>query len=127
MQKSNKSLRILIVEDEAIVALCIQAMLVEMGFHVVGITDNGKDAFDLALSERPDVILMDIVLKGNISGIEATELIRPQLPDCKIIYVTAHTDEATHEKILKTRHSGFLYKPVESFQVKSAIEAACTI
>ncbi len=115
--------KILIVEDESILAMKTQVDLEQMGHEVVGIADNGGMAVEIAKKEHPDIILMDIVLIGSMNGIEATGIINEN-NGCKIIYMTAHTDKATIEAAKSTEHVGFLYKPFEPFQLKKVLEEA---
>ena len=115
--------KILIVEDEGILAMKTQMDLEQMGHVVVDIVDNGKDAIEIAKREKPDLILMDIVLKGNLNGIEASGIIC-EGNGCKIIYMTAHTDDITIEAAKKTKHAGFLFKPFELYQLKRVIEGS---
>ena len=68
--------RILVVEDELIVAMNIESKLQELGYEVIDVVDNGKDAIDRALETKPDLILMDIVLKGDMDGIEVVRRIK---------------------------------------------------
>ena len=113
--------RILIVEDEGILAFKTRVDLEEMGHEVVGIVDNGKEAIEIALKEKPDLILMDIVLKGRLNGIEASGVICAG-NGCRIIYMTAHADDITVEAAKRTKHVGFLFKPFEPYQLKQAID-----
>lgn len=76
--------KILIVEDESIIALDLQYGLKDLGYKVIGTTDNGQDAIDMAAEHLPDVVLMDIKLKGNMSGIEARNHIR--IRNCSCIF-----------------------------------------
>ena len=115
--------KILIVEDEGILAITIKNELIKMGHEVVGIANNGNKAIEMADKMKPDIILMDIVLKGSMNGIKATGEIRKD-NDCKIIYMTAHTDEITLDAAKKTTHAGLLFKPFEPFQMKQALDAA---
>jgi DNA-binding NtrC family response regulator len=115
--------KILIVEDEAILAFKTEMDLVRLGHKVVGMTDNGADAVKITKERHPDIVLMDIVLKGNMNGIEATEEINKD-NGCSIIYMTGHSDAATIEMARQTKHVCFLFKPVESYQLKEAIEVA---
>ncbi len=117
--------RILIVEDEGILAFKTRIDLEEMGHEVVGIVDNGKEAIKVAMSEKPDIILMDIVLKGSLNGIEASGVIC-EGNGCKIIYMTAHADDITVESAKRTKHVGFLFKPFEPFQLKQVLGEALT-
>ena len=115
--------KILIVEDEGILAMKTQLDLERMGHEVVDIVDNGKEAIDVVLKEKPDLILMDIVLKGSLNGIEATGVIC-ETSYCKIIYMTAHADDITVEAAKATKHVGFLFKPFEDYQLKQALDEA---
>ncbi len=89
--------KILIVEDEAIIALDLKMELGGLGYEVIGTADNGLDAINMAKEHLPDVVLMDIKLKGTIDGIEAAEIISKL--GVGIIYLTANTDKETHERI----------------------------
>jgi CheY-like chemotaxis protein len=112
--------KILIVEDESILAVQTKLDLEDMGHEVIGIVDNGDDAIKIAEEKHPDIILMDIVLQGSMNGIEAAGKICED-NGCKIIYMTAHTDDITIDSAKKTKHDGFLFKPFATFQLKEAI------
>lgn len=114
---------ILIVEDAGVLAMKIEIDLANMGHEVVGIADSAEEAFELTEKYSPDLILMDIALHGDMNGIDAAERICEQ-HDCKIIYMTAHTDANTIEKAQKTKHVGFLHKPFEPYQLQRGIEKA---
>jgi CheY-like chemotaxis protein len=96
--------RILVVEDEAIVAMGIKQKLEDLGHQVVDIAYTGEDAVQTALETKPDLILMDIVLKGNVDGIEAAAKIRNQL-DIPVIYLTAYSDEEVLEQPVPPNHT----------------------
>ena len=115
--------RILIVEDEGILAIKTRVDLEEMGHKVVAVVDNAAEAIRVAKGEKPDIILMDIVLKGRLNGIEASGVICAG-NGCKIIYMTAHADDITVEAAKRTRHVGFLFKPFEPYQLKEVINEA---
>jgi DNA-binding NarL/FixJ family response regulator len=83
---------VLIVEDEAIVAQDYRAMLIHTGFKVIGITDNSTKAIEIAIQERPDIILMDINLKGEVSGIEAAKSIY-DIYSPQIVFITGFDEE----------------------------------
>lgn len=90
--------RILIVEDEAITALDLKYSLEELGYEVVDTVDTGQDAIDTAIETKPDVVLMDIKLKGAMEGIEAAEIISEyKIP---IIYLTANTDTEDRKSVV---------------------------
>jgi len=115
--------KILIVEDEIIVARDLQANLQRMGYEVVGIAVSGRMAVKLATRMRPDLVLMDIALKGNMDGIEAAEEIGG-LFDIPVIYLTAHSDTSTFARAKMTRPSGYIIKPFEAKKLEEAIESA---
>ena len=106
MSKTN----VLVVEDESIVSKDIQQSLKKLGYNVVGAASTGERAFELAMSESPDIILMDIMLKGSINGIETAERIKKEL-HIPIIYLTAYADEATLSKAKITEPHGYILKP----------------
>lgn len=115
--------KILIVEDEAIAAMDIQNRLNNHGFEVVGTASKGKEAIDKAGELKPDIILMDITLKGDMDGIEAAEQIKT-LFDIPVIYMSAFSDEKTFERIKLSNPYGFVNKPVSSELLIVSIEAA---
>jgi len=117
----NKS--ILIVEDETIVAMEIEGYIKHLGCHVVGIASSAKDAYALALEKKPDLILMDISLKGDSDGIEAASKIKSQM-DVFIIYLTAFSDSATIERAVMTEPSAYLSKPFNRQELFAAIKIA---
>ena len=114
---------VLIVEDEGLLAMRLGSDLAHMGHEVIGIADNAADAFALTEKFKPDIILIDIVLNGDMNGIDAAVKIS-EMHDCKIIYMTAQSDEDTIERAQKTNHVGFLHKPFEPYQLKNGIERA---
>jgi PAS domain S-box-containing protein len=118
-----KKSRILVVEDESIVARNIQNRLTKFGYDVCGVTSTGEDAINLAKELRPDLILMDIVLRGEIDGIDAAKLIRSQF-DIPIIYLTAHSDLGTIKRATYTEPFGYILKPFKIKEIQSAIEIA---
>ena len=86
--------RILIVEDEAIVALDLEGRLARMGYEAVGRATSGEDAIALALAHRPDLVLMDIRLSGEMDGISAADEIRRSIR-APVIFLTAYSEDAT--------------------------------
>jgi PAS domain S-box-containing protein len=118
-----KKSRILVVEDESIVARNIQNRLTKMGYDVCGVTSTGEDAINLARELQPDLVLMDIVLRGEIDGIDAAKLIRSQF-DIPIIYLTAHADLGTIKRATYTEPFGYILKPFKVKEIQSAIEIA---
>jgi len=114
---------IMIVEDDKIAALDISTMVKKLGHRVCAIASSGEEALESLKEIRPDLILMDIVLDGEIDGIEAVAAIMEVL-DIPVIYITAHTDDATRERAGKTGASGFLSKPVDRAALETAIQEA---
>ncbi len=115
--------RVLIVEDESIVALDIHDRLSNLGYEIVDIAATGKKAIDLALKHKPDLILMDVHLRGEIDGIETASQIKDQL-DVPIVFLTAFADENTLERAMLTEPFGYIIKPFEERELVVAIETA---
>lgn len=115
--------RLMIVEDEFIVAKDIEVKLKKMGYDVIGIVTTGEEAVQQALAMKPDLILMDIKLDGEIDGIEATTQIHEHL-DLPVIYVTAFADERTLQAAKLTEPFGYVLKPIETRELFVTIEIA---
>lgn len=114
---------VLIAEDEDLVALDISHELASVGYTVVGQATNGREAVQKALELKPDVVLMDITMPGDIDGIKAAEEIGQKL-GTPIIFVTAHSDEGTLQRAKLTRPSGYIMKPFEPNELRANIEIA---
>lgn len=119
MPKTN----VLVVEDESIVSKDIQHSLKKLGYNVVGAASTGEKAFELAASEKPDIILMDIMLKGDINGIQTAERVKAEL-QIPVIYLTAYADESTLEKAKVTEPYGYIIKPFKEVDLHTSIEMA---
>ena len=119
---SEKAL-ILVVEDEAIVAMNLQRMLKSLGYAVADVADSGEEAIKLAADLSPKLILMDIRLSGTVDGIEAAEEIRGRF-DIPVVYLTAFADEATLQRAKLTGPFAYLLKPVEERAIHTAVEVA---
>ena len=115
--------KILIVEDEAITALDIQKLLESMDFEVVSIVSSGMEALRKSRDLKPDLILMDILIKGNMDGIETAKEIM-NLFNIPVIYLTAYSDEKTFERIKLTQPYGFITKPISYSELRASIENA---
>lgn len=114
---------ILIVEDEAITAMDIKTRLSRMGYRVAGIAATGEQAIQLTEETHPDLILMDIKIKGPIDGIQTAELIHAQ-SNLPIIYLTAYADDATLQRAKLTGPSGYILKPFQERDLAISIEMA---
>lgn len=115
--------RILVVEDEGIVALDIQKRLQGLGYCVSGIAESGEEAMELIRLSKPDLILMDVVLKGKLDGIESARHILESF-DIPIVYLTAYADVETIERAKITGPFGYILKPFETKDLRVAIEIA---
>ncbi|HID74002.1 MAG TPA: PAS domain S-box protein, partial [Thermoplasmata archaeon] len=111
------------VEDESIVAMDISTTLQSLGYEVVGTAATGEDAIVMAEEKRPDLILMDIVLKGDMDGVEAAEQIRSIL-DIPVVYLTAYSDDQTLARAKLTEPFGYILKPFEERELHTNIEMA---
>lgn len=115
--------RLLVVEDEGIVALDIQARLIHLGYQVTGIADSGEDAIEMAEEARPDLVLMDIRLRGAMDGIETAQQIRSRF-GIPVVYLTAYADELTLQRAKHSEPLGYLIKPFEERELRSTLEMA---
>ncbi len=114
---------VLIVEDEAIVAMEITSFVNQLGFNVVATATSADDAYTLAMQHQPHIILMDINLKGDADGISAAEKISKNLRT-SIIYITAFNDEDTIERAVKTNPAAYLIKPFNRHELSAATKIA---
>ncbi|MDF1674027.1 MAG: response regulator [Vicingaceae bacterium] len=119
MSKNN----ILVVEDEAIVSKDIQQSLKKLGYNIVGASATGEKAIELANEYKPDLVLMDIMLKGDMSGIDTAEKIKETL-NIPVIYLTAYADENTLSKAKVTEPYGYIIKPFKEIDLHTSIEMA---
>jgi DNA-binding response OmpR family regulator len=115
--------RALIVEDEILIAEELRERLSRLGFSVIAAVDTADEGIAIATRERPDLVLMDIRLKGEKDGIQAVSEIRAQV-DVPIIYLTAHSDRLTVERAKATEHDGFILKPFQRRELQTTIEVA---
>ena len=115
--------RILLVEDESIVAIDIGNRLTRLGYEVTAIAASGEDAINQAQQTNPDLVLMDIKLKGDMDGIEAAAIIRAR-HDTPVVYLTAYADELTLQRAKITTPHGYLLKPYEERELHTIIEIA---
>ncbi|MDO9627393.1 MAG: PAS domain S-box protein [Methanobacteriaceae archaeon] len=114
--------KVLIVEDESIEAMNIKQTLESFGYEIPYVASGGKEAVEKALEIMPDLILMDIVLKGDTDGIEAASKIKNL--NIPVIYLTAHSEEPTIERAKLTGPHGYIIKPYDANELKYAIELA---
>ncbi|MGD0234658.1 MAG: HD domain-containing phosphohydrolase [Syntrophorhabdales bacterium] len=121
--KPANPIRVLVVEDESVVSKDIQESLKGLGYTVCGTASAGEEAIRKAESLQPDLVLMDIVLKGDIDGVEAAETIRSRF-HVPVIYLTAYSDEHTLNRAKVTEPSGYILKPFDERELHTTIEVA---
>ncbi len=110
--------RVLLVEDEAIIARDIQRQLTKSGFIVTGTARTAADAFRQIEEEAPDLVLMDISIKGGLDGIDAAQIVRERY-EVPVIYLTAHADDTTLQRAETTEPFGYIVKPLGNTNVKA--------
>lgn len=115
--------KILVVEDERLVAIDIKSILESEGFNVVGMVASGNEAIEKAIALKPDLILMDIFLRGPLSGIEAVKKIKETF-DIPVIYLTAYEDRNTINNAKETNPVDYLVKPFEEEVLMETIKKA---
>ncbi|HEY9597991.1 MAG TPA: ATP-binding protein [Cyanophyceae cyanobacterium] len=120
---ASRAAQILIVEDERIIAISLKESLKALGYQVVAIAISGEEAIEQATELRPDLVLMDIWLKGDMDGIATAQHIWENLL-VPVIYVTGHSDESTLQRAKRTAPFGYILKPVNERELYVAIETA---
>lgn len=113
---------VMIVEDEALVALATELALTEFGFDVVGTAATGAAAVELFERRHPDVVLMDVNLKGGMDGCETAMALQSKY-EVAVIFVTGQADIATRERMMRTHPAGYLVKPFSPDRLRQVIEA----
>jgi len=112
----------MIVEDEAIYALTLKMMLSKAGFNIVGIAAKGETAIKEALNKKPDVMLMDIRLAGELDGIETITLLRKQM-DIPVIFMTGYSEKQIEERANSLRPLAFLIKPLNCSDIEKKLNS----
>ena len=115
--------RLLLVEDDNITVMELRDRLQRLGYAVSGVASYGEEAIEKAGEMRPDLVLMDIRLKGDTDGIEAAEEIIARF-DIPVVYLTALADENTLQRAELTKHYGYVGKPFDESELQVAIETA---
>lgn len=117
----SEKIKLLIVEDEMIIAANISLQLTEMGYEVTGIVPRGEEALVHLRDNPPDVILLDINLKGELDGIETAREMQ-KMQNIPVIYLTANADDAHFNRAKDTHPFGFIAKPFKKLDLQRAIE-----
>lgn len=123
MENVNKMPKIMIVEDERIVAMDIKSSLESWGYTVSAIASSGEAALKKVVESQPDLVLMDINLKGDMDGVQTAEKIRVHF-SIPVIYLTAYADSKTLERAMITEPFGYILKPFEDTELRVSIEMA---
>ncbi len=116
--------RILVVDDDATLAMEFEEFLPTLGYEVVGVADCAEDAVEQARDYRPDLILMDIRLPGKMDGIEAAGIIKSEL-DINILFISGYADKELLERAKVIEPLGYIHKPFSEEQIAAALKVAC--
>lgn len=120
-KNENKDLSILVVEDELSFALELEILLREIGYSMLAVVDNSEDAMKAITAQQPDLILMDVDIRGRYSGVELAEQLAPlQLP---ILFITCYQDEVTYRRTQQVNALGYLVKPISKYTLITAIQS----
>ena len=115
--------KVLVVEDESLVSRDIQSSLKKIGYTVSAAVNSGEKAISEIEEDRPDIVLMDIMLKGKMSGIDAAAAIRERF-DIPVVFLTAYADDSTLGKAKTTEPYGYILKPFKEKELQTTIEVA---
>ncbi len=115
--------KILVVEDEIISVMDITQSLKDLGYDTVGVASSGREAIEKAAYMAPDLVLMDIKLKGSMDGVDAAKRIQARF-DIPVIYLTAHSDNETLQRAKISEPHGYILKPFTEQELRVAIEMA---
>ncbi|MBI1307704.1 MAG: response regulator [Bacteroidetes bacterium] len=122
----KKDLRILIVEDNLVIADDLKFILQDLGYSVTGIAISYEEALELILQEMPDLCLLDVVLQGKKDGVDLAETINRDF-GIPFLFITSHSDKDTVERVKKTLPKGYVVKPFDNNDVFTSIELAIAL
>lgn len=117
---TGEKIKILIVEDEAMIAMDIEERLKELGYDVPAMVNNGKEAIEQAGIHMPKLVLMDIVIRGEMDGIETAEIIK-EMYNIPSLFLTAYDNDATLQRAKKVKPLGYLLKPFDDSKLQDII------
>ena len=118
------NIKILLVEDDLSYAVELEMLVEELGYELMDTVDNSDSVFKILENEKPDLILMDIEIKGNLTGIELAERIQENKTEIGIIFITSFNDRETYNLSRKTKNFGYIVKPFNHLTLESTIETA---
>ena len=124
-EKTLKIIKVMVVEDEYIIALDLKDRLTRLGYNVPTIATSGREAVKLAKKDKPDLILMDIMLRGEIDGVQAAKSIREKF-DIPVLFVSSFSDINSVKRAQKVSPYGYLVKPFTETELKGCVEEAFT-
>ncbi len=113
--------KILIVEDDMIISLVVENMIKKLGYELIGKAASGEEAIELAKEHKPDIILMDIRLKGEMDGIEAINQIKQHI-DTNVIYLTGNSDKTNYDRAKATKCIDLISKPFTIGELTRSLE-----
>ncbi len=116
-------IKVIIVEDEPLISLNLSMILQKRGFEVVGQAANFKDAYELFCANKPDIILSDIRLEEDVSGIEVVKELK-KIADFQVIYLTSYADDAMIEKAIETNPIAYITKPFKENDLNASLKLA---
>ena len=118
----SHNLKILIVEDDFSFSLELEMLVNEIGYEVLAVVDNSAEALECIITDAPDLILMDIDIKGKLSGIEVAEKIKHL--QVFVLFITSFKEQTVYNRAKNTNFVGYMVKPLASFSLRSSIELA---
>lgn len=114
---------VLLVEDDNVMAKIAEMRLNSLGYEMCGRATTAAEAIALVVNKKPDIVLMDINIKGNVDGIDTAHMIKNAF-DIPVVYLTSHTDGPVLERAKATNPDGFITKPLKDTTLRVAIELA---
>src|SRR5437879_10890286 len=115
--------QILVVEDEGITAMDLEARLKRLGYSVPSVASSGEEAILRAEETHPDLVLMDIMLRGQTDGVQAAQEVQTRF-GIPVVYLTTYFDDATLERAKATEPFGYIIKPFKDINLRTSIEVA---
>ncbi|MBT8508450.1 hypothetical protein AZH53_08535 [Methanomicrobiaceae archaeon CYW5] len=119
----REKMKVMVVEDDAIIGMDIEHRVRRLGYEVTGVADNAEEAVELAADTKPDIALMDIRLRGDIDGIDTARMLKEQFA-LPVIFITAYSDLKMRSRALDLNPAGYIVKPIREVELKNTLEEA---
>ena len=119
----REKMKVMVVEDDAIIGMDIEHRVRRLGYEVTGVADNAEEAVELAADTKPDIALMDIRLRGDIDGIDTARMLEEQFA-LPVIFITAYSDLKMRSRALDLNPAGYIVKPIREVELKNTLEEA---